>query len=165
MKYRKKPVVVEAFQYDGDFKGADGNYYVPGWAIDALFNGTMYYSSLSGAEPPCELYIATLEGNHHVSVGDYIIRGVAGELYPCKPDIFSRTYEAVCDERSVDEKVECKWIPCTERLPEERGPYLVSYGKNTFVFTEEWNGCCFSERHYIGQPKAWTPMPEPYEGE
>lgn len=49
----------------------------------------MYYQG------PGELYIKTLEGDHHASVGDYIIRGVAGEFYPCKPDIFARTYEAV----------------------------------------------------------------------
>lgn len=61
----------------------------PDWATQALNNGTMYYQGLG------ELYIKTLEGNHHVSVGDYIIKGVAGELYPCKPDIFERTYEAV----------------------------------------------------------------------
>ena len=41
------------------------------------------------------LHIKTLEGNHHVSVGDYVIKGVQGELYPCKPDIFEQTYELV----------------------------------------------------------------------
>ena len=45
-----------------------------------------------------ELDIETLEGTHHASVGDYIIRGVQGELYPCKPDIFKETYEDVTDE-------------------------------------------------------------------
>lgn len=98
MKYRKKPVVIEAFRYDGDFKGADNEYYVPQWAVDALNNETMYYSAPNCDEPPCELYIDTLEGTHHVSVGDYIIRGVNGELYPCKPDIFEKTYEVVENE-------------------------------------------------------------------
>ena len=87
MKYRKKPVEVEAFQYDGDMVNRDGLRYVPDWAFLALGNGTMYY------EGQGELYIKTLEGDHHVSVGDYIIQGVAGELYPCKPDIFDATYE------------------------------------------------------------------------
>lgn len=41
------------------------------------------------------IIIATLEGYHHVDLGDYVIRGVAGEFYPCKPDIFALTYEAV----------------------------------------------------------------------
>lgn len=94
-KYIKKPVEIEAFQYDGDLKGSDGNYYVPQWAIESFENGTMYYDSLNSREEPYELFIRTLEGNHHVSVGDYIIKGVKGELYPCKPDIFEETYEEV----------------------------------------------------------------------
>lgn len=94
-KYIKKPIEVEAFQYDGDLKGSDGNYYVPQWAVEAFENGTMYYDSLNGREEPCELFIRTLEGKHHVSVNDYIIKGVKGELYPCKPDIFEETYEEV----------------------------------------------------------------------
>lgn len=94
MKYRKKPVVIEAFKYDGDLKGADGKYYVPDWAVNAFENGIMHYDSEDGEKPPIELYIDTLEGTHHVSVGDYVIRGVKGELYPCKPDIFEQTYEA-----------------------------------------------------------------------
>lgn len=93
MKYRKKPAVIEAFQYDGDLKGSNGKYYVPQWAVEALENGTMFYDSLNENEPPCELFIRTLEGVHHVSVNDFIIQGVQGELYPCKPDIFEQTYE------------------------------------------------------------------------
>lgn len=92
MTYRKKPIEIEAFQYDGDLKGKDG-YYVPNWAVDAFESGVMYYASLCNNEPPCELFIKTLEGDHHVNVGDFIIQGVKGELYPCKPDIFKETYE------------------------------------------------------------------------
>lgn len=84
MKYRKKPVVIEAFKFDGDFMDSTGNYYVPEWILDTD------YSFEEG-----ELYIKTLEGWMHVSVGDYIIQGVQGEVYPCKPDIFSDTYEEV----------------------------------------------------------------------
>ena len=73
MKYRKKPVIIEAFQFDGDLQDRAGTFYVTG--------------------PASELYIDTLEGTHHASVGDYIIRGVNGEIYPCKPDIFQKTYE------------------------------------------------------------------------
>lgn len=88
MKYKKKPVVIEAFKYDGDLKGADGKYYVPEWAVTAFKNACMQY--VDG-----ELYIATLEGDMKASVGDYIIKGVEGEIYPCKPDIFEKTYEKV----------------------------------------------------------------------
>ena len=94
-RYRKKPVVIEAFQYDGDLKGSDGIYYVPDWAVKALEDRVMLFDSYDSDSPPCELFINTLEGRHHVSVGDFIIQGVNGELYPCKPDIFEKTYEKV----------------------------------------------------------------------
>ncbi|UVD42939.1 hypothetical protein [Enterococcus phage TJE1] len=87
MKYRKKPVVIEAFKFDGDFMDSTGNYYVPNWVLDTD------YSFEDG-----ELYIKTLEGWMHVSVGDYIIQGVQGEVYPCKPDIFEETYVKVMEE-------------------------------------------------------------------
>ena len=92
-KFRKKPVVIEAFQYDGDLKGSDGMYYVPSWASDAFESGELFYGSIDG--PPCELFIKTLEGELHVSVDDFVIKGVKGEIYPCKPDIFAMTYEEV----------------------------------------------------------------------
>ena len=95
MKYRKKPVVIDAFQYEGDLKGSDGNYYVPDWAVVAFEDGVMYYDNFVPGEPPCELFINTLEGIHHVSINDYVIRGVKSELYPCKPDVFEQTYEKV----------------------------------------------------------------------
>lgn len=95
-KYKKRPVVIEAFRYDGDLKDSKGNWYVPDWMVEAFENGIAYYElPLSPLHPPDELYIKTLEGNHHVSVGDYVICGVNGELYPCKPDIFAKTYERV----------------------------------------------------------------------
>ena len=106
-KYRKNSVVIEAFQYDGDLKGRDGNWYVPDWAVEAYEKGVMHYGSESCDVPPCELFIETLEGIHHVLVGDYVIQGVSGELYPCKPDIFEKTYEAFGDllaERIISEK-------------------------------------------------------------
>lgn len=73
--FRKKPVVIEAVQFKGNFDelasfvGGDANF----------TNG--------------ELVIATLEGALHASDGDWIIKGVKGEFYPCKPDIFAATYE------------------------------------------------------------------------
>jgi hypothetical protein len=95
MKYKKKPVVIEAFKYDGDLMGSDGKYYVPDWAVQANKEGILYFDSLDAESPPCELFIRTLEGVHHASIGDYVIQGVNGELYPCKPDIFEKTYEVV----------------------------------------------------------------------
>ena len=91
-KYRKKPVVIEAFQYDGDLTYSDGTYYVPIWAITAFEAGVLFYGKV---DDPWELYVKTLEGDMRVSVMDYVIQGVAGEIYPCKPDIFEDTYESV----------------------------------------------------------------------
>ena len=88
MKYRKKPVVIEAFQYDGDFKYSNGEYYIPQWGIDAEKDGVLYF--VDGGV----LKVAALEGDMIASVGDYIIKGVSGELYPCKPDIFEKTYDS-----------------------------------------------------------------------
>lgn len=88
-KYIKKPVVIEAFQYDGDFKNSDGKYYVPKWAVHAFHLDDLFFDSKTG---PGALYVRTLEGNMLVNVGDYIIKGIQGEIYPCKPDIFEQTY-------------------------------------------------------------------------
>lgn len=92
MKYRKKPVEVEAWQWEGNsLIFADE----PDWILDAFENGDIdeyidYYD-------PSDSYleIETLEGAHTARPGDYIIKGVKGELYSCKPDIFEMTYEVV----------------------------------------------------------------------
>lgn len=77
-RYRKKPIVVVAEQW------------FPGKPIDGVEYPT---SKVHCAEP--RGWVDTLEGGHVVSPGDYIITGVKGEKYPCKPDIFERTYELV----------------------------------------------------------------------
>jgi len=64
-KYRKKPVVIEAFKYDGDLMTSDGQYYVPSWAVSAYKAGVLYYKQ-------GELYAKTMEGDHHVSTGDLL---------------------------------------------------------------------------------------------
>lgn len=95
-KYIKKPVEVDAFQYDGDLKGSDGNYYVPEWAVEAFEGGVIYYDSWDGESEPCELFICTSENyRRYVNVGNYIIRNENGELYSCSADIFEREYEKV----------------------------------------------------------------------
>lgn len=81
MKYRKKPAVVEAIQFDGD------NFY----EVEQFAKGKTFYDILE------RFYISTLEGEMLVSEGDYVIKGVEGEFYPCKPDIFHKTYEEVLE--------------------------------------------------------------------
>lgn len=93
MKYRKKPVVIEAFKYDGNLINSGVEYHVPEWAEKAHKNGTIYFKDIDNK--PQVMIIKTLEGDMTASVGDYIIKGVNGELYPCKPDIFEKTYEPI----------------------------------------------------------------------
>lgn len=86
MKYKKKPVVIEAMEYTArNYEAAKrfcpslkrtGNHIITGDAI-----------------------IPTLEGEMEVRIGDIIIKGVQGEFYPCKPDIFEQTYDAVEDAK------------------------------------------------------------------
>lgn len=83
MKYRKKPVVIEAYQTDK------------------------------------ELDIETLEGTMHASVGDYIITGVRGEQYPCKPDIFEQTYEP------ANAPAASPWRRVEERLPDDSREVII----------------------------------------
>ena len=89
MKYRKKPVVIEAFKFDGYFIDFAVEPYPPCWVFDGLDTGVLT------VENQGDLYVNTLEGKMLVSIGDYIIKGIQGELYPCKPDIFEATYEQV----------------------------------------------------------------------
>lgn len=84
-KFRKKPVVIEAVQWTGENIEEMINHCAPagqgeGWQIAPIVR----------AQP---MTIHTLEGDHRADIGDWIIRGVKGELYPCKPDIFEATYE------------------------------------------------------------------------
>lgn len=93
MKYRKKPVVIEAFKY-----GVDGQ---PDWFIDKVItNDITTYADDESNDPFerssglwCE--IKTLEGTMVAKEGDYVIRGIEGEIYPCKPSVFEETYEKV----------------------------------------------------------------------
>lgn len=86
MKYRKKSVVVETWHFTDKNK-------------DRVYNELSQikmnvYPSFDESMNPC-LMIPTLEGEMKANLGDYIIQGVNGELYPCKPDIFEKTYEIV----------------------------------------------------------------------
>lgn len=79
-KYRKKPVVIEAVQWTGENREEILQF--------------VRHEAYVGVE---EISVPTLEGVMTAEVGDFIIRGVQEELYPCKPDIFAETYEAVKD--------------------------------------------------------------------
>ena len=87
-RYRKKPVVIEAFKLGHDC--------IPDWFMTRVSYGdvTLY---LEGGKPPVNGYadIKTLEGVMRANCGDYVICGISGEIYPCKADIFDMTYEKV----------------------------------------------------------------------
>lgn len=92
-KFRKKPVEVEAMQYDG--ANADDIVFFMGGLKQAQSEVKMVAGPGRGMRPA--LVIRTLEGDMTATKGDYIIRGVNGEFYPCKPDIFAKTYEPVLE--------------------------------------------------------------------
>lgn len=99
-RYRKKPVVVEAVQLTAaDFNwqaGWDGLPFrpLPQWVVDAVESGALVPGTPHNTDYS-QWRVTTLEGEHWGSPGDWLIRGVAGELYFCKPDIFAATYEPV----------------------------------------------------------------------
>lgn len=91
-KYRKKPIIIEAFQLTLDVY--DDEQMWPNW----LKQASELNSNIKGAVYRTQgdmLCIYTLEGDYDVSIDDYVIKGIKGELYPCKPDIFEATYEKV----------------------------------------------------------------------
>lgn len=94
MKYRKKPVEIEAIRVICDEHGVVRVDECPDWWIKEVYANTIENHTDSSGFVDGYL-IPTLEGAMLASVGDYIIRGIKGELYPCKPDIFESTYEVV----------------------------------------------------------------------
>lgn len=90
MKYRKKPIVIEAFQLNE--RGLVGE----DWFWDSVTNNDIITHDFGKFyRNPAWCEIKMLEGVMVAKTGDYIIRGVNGEIYPCKPDIFEKTYEKV----------------------------------------------------------------------
>ena len=94
MKYRKKPVVIDAMQFTNESK------------LELLDFVTCKSYTTHDENGKPELLIDTLEGQMVARLGDWIIKGVKGEFYPVKDDIFQQTYE-----RSSDEASKCKEIP------------------------------------------------------
>ncbi len=94
-KYRKRPVTVEAKQWDGTEASADE---IADW-VNASDEPSLILVVDRRAKdgPLISMSIITLEGNMEVSPGDWVIRGVEGEFYPCKPGIFDKTYEEVTE--------------------------------------------------------------------
>jgi len=83
-KYRKKPVVIDAFKWTGGPDQTED----PVWIVSRIRMGQVSFAD-------GRMFIKTLEGVMEAQPGDYIIRDIDGEIHPCKPDIFEATYEAV----------------------------------------------------------------------
>ncbi|TPM89872.1 hypothetical protein [Mesorhizobium sp. B2-1-3A] len=108
-KFRKKPVVIEAIKWTGEVTGLTNGgipfeterLEYPSWMPPCSETLPTEAATIAAVEPGQVrrfidiLYIGTLEGTMAAMPGDWIIRGVKGEIYPCKPDIFDATYEAV----------------------------------------------------------------------
>ena len=98
MKYRKKPVIIDAFRIGYD-------QVMPDWFMDRVKADVIILhcdnEDTRDAFDPCInlwAYIETIEGTMKASNGDYVIRGINGECYPCKPAIFNKTYEKVSED-------------------------------------------------------------------
>ena len=99
-KFRKKPVVIDAVLWTGNLE----TFILPDW-FPKIFEGnntkeTMSHGVINAGtvwlpEDSGMLVIGTLEGSMTANAGDYIIKGIAGEIYPCKPEIFEQTYDLV----------------------------------------------------------------------
>lgn len=87
-KFVKKPVVIDAFIWTGDIEQAED----PRWIREAMNKNDVWVTKSNAT---CQLAIRTLEGVMLANQGDYIIRGIMGEIYPCKPGIFIATYDRV----------------------------------------------------------------------
>lgn len=89
MKFRKKPIVIDAFQWTGGPEQTDD----PEWIVEAIKACLVTFENV-GTPNVC-LVISTKEGLMRANQGDWIIRGILGEIYPCKPDVFAASYDAV----------------------------------------------------------------------
>ncbi len=86
MRYTKRQITIDAFHWTYTDAQEDD----PKWLSEAFRNKTIYFVDMG--ESSVHLMIKTLEGQMRATPGDYIIRGIKGEIYPCKPDIFEATY-------------------------------------------------------------------------
>lgn len=129
MRYVKKPVEIEAIQWTGENKEEIKEFV----GESAIFCKVKYQNDVLPSH--WELRIKTLEGELNASVNDYIIKGAVGEFYPCKPDIFHKTYSSVVEERLnlgeiesivvTDDKETVVAIIDSERIVEHTGYNVI----------------------------------------
>ena len=139
--YRKKPVVIEAIQWTGE-NHAEMCEFIDPEVFEII--------------PRVGLLIHTMEGDHHASPGDYIIKGVNGEFYPCKPDIFAKTYEPATLTPPNE------WVSVEERMPEEKQRVIVRCERvGTSVGWILWGNWMTDIGPCAGKVTHWRPLPAP----
>lgn len=144
--YKKKPVVVEAVQWTGENHAEMCEFIDP---------------EVFEIKPKEGLIIHTLEGDHHASPGDYIIKGVNGEFYPCKPDIFAKTYEPATLTPPNE------WVSVEDAVPDPGARVLAANGNFVGEAYMASNGAWMRHDGFPWKVDAWMPMPDrrPPEGE
>lgn len=110
MKYKKRPVIIEAVQWTGE-----NHRDIDDFCGDAILN-------LVTPNDP-KLVVRTLEGDMTASVGDYIIKGVKGEFYPCKPDVFAETYEPAVAPLKEEKQLSPFWDYIKDRYRDDKTFY------------------------------------------
>lgn len=143
--FRKKPVDIQAMKWDGTDEDAVN---VINWASSE--GGSISYYCTNERVPENHwLHVVTLEGVMKANPGDYIIRGVRGEFYPCKPDIFAQTYEEPQDDDKPKE--------------ESAGDMLARLGTDGALWAKEFSDIFYKLRHQgqrtneliDGEPGSW----------
>ena len=115
-KYKKKLVVIEAVQYDGTHES---------FSEIQEFCNTIEVTAYNDKK----LKIPTLEGFHDASINDWIIKGIKGEFYPCKPDIFEEIYEEVDNDEPILKEKECPRCRKIRHLSKDRNICLECMNK------------------------------------
>lgn len=146
MKFRKKPVVIEAVQWNNlnrqemfDFVGKE---------LQCELESETAYLAGQGA-PHFSLIIPTLEGNMKAMKGDWIIQGVNGEFYPCKPDIFAKTYEPASQPSAPTEAASELRLVAKKLLASKFWTYKARNGRDVSVEDEHGEKCYIVPSHAI----------------
>ena len=155
-KYRKKPVVIEAIQYNNtNFNEIER---FVGKRLQCDLRSDAGYQA--GAVPPLiDVIIPTLEGDMRATYGDYIIKGVNGEFYPCKPDIFEKTYTSADETKPhfplTAEEVETTRFALETAIGKHKASYEVGYYKMTSEEKGSFERVIYSERNLLTRIKQW----------
>ena len=142
-KYRKKPVVIEAFQMTEERRQDNSewpNWLNQAWQTPHDKEGSIYPVNYPESDGTDKLRITTLEGDQLVGWDDFIIQGVRGEIYPCKPDIFEATYDLVETFNSTEAcAAQAKYCNLKD-YPHFAPPNGICYSCHSDIYTQKPKG-------------------------